>query len=62
MREEVVRIRVAAVAGVAVAILRVWLVSAVGVAGVALTVVEDDDFVDAEDGEGAGNLPGEGGF
>lgn len=25
-----------------------------------LAVVEDDDFVDAEDGEGAGDLPGEG--
>lgn len=28
----------------------------------ALAVVEDDDFVDAEDGEGSGDLPGEGRF
>jgi len=37
------------VAGVGIAIVDVW-------ARVGLAVVEDDDFVDAEDGEGAGDL------
>ena len=63
MREEVIRVRIATVAGVAVAILLVRLADAV-VRGrsAALAVIEDDDFVDAENGEGAGDLPGEGGF
>ena len=40
---------------IAIAILRIWVGR-----WSRLAVVENDDFVDAEDGKGAGNLAGEG--
>ena len=56
MRKEVVWVRVAAIAGVPLTTLLIGLGGVVVVGRFALSIVEDDDFVNAEDGEGAGDL------
>lgn len=69
--EEVVGVGVAGVGVVRVALAIAIVMVGVWVVGTmsgwvrrwdGLAIVEDDDFVDAEDGEGAGDLPGEGAF
>lgn len=62
MVEEVVWVGETGVAGFVVAVVVGGSVSGpwiVGFGRVGLAVVEDDDFVDAEDGEGAGDLRGQ---